>query len=795
MIGNYFVTALRSIKNDKQHFLLNVMGLSIGFCAAILVALFTVNEMSYDVQHPNANNVYRVSQDYSKLGLSVIPFFNYIQSKRTLAYTQVEDFFALTPVEEIRKIETNVTIDGKGYKLDHLYGATNNISDFIHLNVLVGNIVSALSVPNNLALSHSEAIRLFGNINILGETLSHQKGNYTIAAVFEDLPENTHFTFNSLTHIEHDPAKKFVNNSYIYLRLAPEVDISALEETLTTLYFDGQFKGKIAIKLQPLLDLHLKVNTPFEMKAGGSRQVVAICAALSVVLIVIASFNFINMTIAQSAKRAKEVGVRKALGASKGQLINQFLCESLFIALFALLIAYAMVELSIPSFNLLVDRQLTLDYGSFFTAITIVVAATVGILAGLYPALFISSFSAKRVLNGDLQRGSTAILIRKSLLTLQSALSVSLIITAIVLQQQLAFLQSIPLGYEVKNRLVISNLPKDEVLTKENNALMTQISKISGISKVSILDTELTVSVNNTFKPIWPNGESSDHLTPIIGTGYDIVQSLGLTLLAGRDFSAKYPSDWAYKENNTSNMATIITASVAKEAGYSNYQEVIGKELTFRSSIMRVVGVVADVKVGNGKVENNNIMFLCGRSYNTVVEILLSFDEQNLPIIKQQLEQALADSLNIYEPEINLLSANYQRALVGEKRISQVVSLFSGLVIFLTCLGTFGLASFATLCRKKEVAMRKVLGASRLSIVNLLAKEFLLLVALSIVIAFPLSYWLIGDWLANFNDRIAQAPWVYLASAVIVTVITWLTVASLAFKAASSRPSLILRDE
>jgi putative ABC transport system permease protein len=795
MFTNYWTTALGVFKQQKQHFLLNVMGLSVGFCAAILVALFTINEMSYDDQHPNASNVYRVSQDYSKLGLGELPLFNFIQSERALAYTEVQAFFALTSVEEIKKIEINVTIEGERYKLDHLYGATNNISSFIHLPVISGDLISALSTPNHLALSRSEAIRLFGNVNIIGKTLAHKKGNYTIAAVFEDLPENTHFTFNSLTYIEHDPAKKFVNNSYIYLRLMPDVDIPALEKTLTALYFDGQLKGKVDIKLQPLLDLHLTAKTPFEMKVGGTSQVVNICAALSILLIVIASFNFINMTIAQSTKRAKEVGVRKALGASKGQLVNQFLCESLLVALFALLIAYAMVELSLPSFNLLVDRQLTLDYGSSFSVITLFIAATVGILAGLYPALFISSFSAKRVLSGDLQRGTTAIWVRKILLTLQIALSVSLIIAAIVLQQQLAFLQNIPLGYEIKQRLVISDLGKDLVLTKENNILMTQISKISGVNKISVLDTELTVSMNNTMKPVWPNGESSERLTPIIGTGYDIADTLGLTLLAGRDFSAKFSSDWFYKKNTISHIATIITESVAQEAGYTNYQDIIGKEFTFRSSIMRIVGVVADIKVGNGKVSSSNIMFLCGWSQNTVVDILLTIDEQQLLLIKQQISQILAEHWSIYEPKISLLTDNYERVLQGNMRISNVVSLFSGLAIFLTCLGTFGLASFAALCRQKEVTMRKVLGASQLSLVNLLAKEFLILVIISIVIAYPLTYWLVDDWLENFNDHIVQDMWAYLISALSITTITWLTVASVAFKAANTKPSLILRNE
>lgn len=795
MFLSYWTTAVRSLRQHKQHFILNVLGLSIGFGAAILVAMFTINEMSYDTQHPNATSVYRITQDYSKLGLMVLPLFNYHQAQRAMAYTQVEDFFSLTSVQDIGEIPNNVTLNGKGYKLNNLYGASNNIKDFVHLPIVSGDIVKALSTPNNLALSRSEALRIFGDTNIIGKTLTHKNGLYTVAAVFENLPENTHFIFQNLTFVEHDSSRIYVNNSYIYLRLTSDNNIPALEKTLTDLYFDGQLKGKVTLELEPLLDIHLLAKSAFEMKTGGTNQVVLICAALSVLLIVIASVNFINMSIAQSAKRAKEVGVRKALGAHKGQIISQFLCESLLLALFSLLIAYILVELTLPSFNALIDRQLLLDYNSTFTLVTLVITLAVSVLAGLYPALFISSFSAKRVLSGDLQRGKTAVWVRKGLLVIQAALSVALIIAAVVLHQQLTFLQNMPLGYEIKNRLVISGLPKAEVLTKENNTLISQISAIAGVQQITQLDTQLTVSVSNTIKPTWPNGESSEQLTPIIGVGYGVVKSLGLTLLAGRDFSQKFSSDWFTKNDNITRVAAIITESVARESGYNNYQDVIGKTLVSNSLRLHVVGVVSDVKVGNSKSANMNVMFLCGLSFNPLVDVLLTAEPRDLIKIKHQLNKVLSKSFNIYEPKIHLLSDNYKHSLIRDKRIADVVTLFSGLAIFLTCLGTFGLSSFSTLCRQKEVAMRKVLGATRFSLVNLLAKEFLLLVLVSITIAFPLTFWLVNDWLSNFNDRIDQSLWVYLLSALGVATITWLTVASLAFKMACTRPSLILHHE
>ncbi|QZO12912.1 ABC transporter permease [Pseudoalteromonas piscicida] len=798
MIVNYLITALRAFKQQKQHFILNVLGLSVGLAAAILVALFAKNELSYDNQQPHAERVYRIAQDYSQLGLGVVPVFNYINGTRALEYSQVEEVFALTMVEFTREAEVDVTVKNQGFKLNDLYGATANIENFIDMETVAGSLSRAMSVPNSIALSSSEAQRIFGRTNVVGETLQHKNGQYTVGAVFTDLPENTHFGFKNLVSVEHDPANTDITSSYVYLRLAPQTDVTALEKTLTEKYYFGDFKGRLSLQLHPLTDLHFTAKSPFEMKVGGAKQVVMICVGLSVLLILIAGFNFINMTVAQSTKRAKEVGVRKALGASKSQLVAQFLSESVLVSLLAMTIACVLVELLLPSFNNLVGRELSIDYASMFSVVVVTVAVTVGLLAGLYPAFFISSFSAKRVLSGDLQRGSTAIWVRKSLLTVQAALAVGLIIASITLQYQLAHLQNLPLGYETTQRLVVSEVPVKAAFTKAPTSLVKQFAAIEGVEHISVIDTQLTRSINNTLVPTWPNGEQSQSLTPVIGTSYEVVKGLGLTLLAGRDFSREFAGDWSNRVNGVTTIGTIITESVAKQAGYSNVADIIGKTIkdTGRNVEMRVVGVVADVKVGNAQEASSNIMFLLGFTYfNPTSEVILTINPQYLAQIRQDVISVLAKTANVYEPEINLLSDSYRAVLSGDERISKVVLIFTALAVFLTCLGTFGLASFATVRRQKEVAVRKVLGASRLSIVNILAKEFLTLVGVSIAIAYPVTYWLVGDWLANFNDRIEQTMWVYGAAALVVAGITWLTVATLAFKAASTRPSLILRYE
>ena len=798
MIFNYLITALRAFKQQKQHFLLNVIGLSVGLAAAILVALFAKNELSFDKQQPDADRVYRVAQDYSKLGLGTIPIYSYTRGTQALDFSQVEDVFALKMVEFTREAEVDVKHNNEGFKLNNLYAATANIEDFIAMDVLAGNIKEAISTPNSLALSESEALRIFGTVNVVGETLNHANGSYTVRAVFADLPDNTHFGFQALVYAEHISEDLGNTIHYVYLKLTAGTDIPALEQQLAEQAFTGDFKGKIFIELHSILDLHLTANSPFEMKTGGTKQVVTICIGLSILLVLIASFNFINMTVAQSTKRAKEVGVRKALGASKTQLVNQFLSESVLVAVLSMVLACVLVELVMPSFNNLVDRELVLNYASSFGAGIVVVAIVVGVLAGLYPAFFISSFSAKRVLSGDLQRGSTAIWVRKSLLTFQASLAIGLIIGSATLLQQLSHLQNLPLGYQTAQRLVISEVPVGQVFTQQPSMVVNKLLAIVGVQHVGIIDTQLTRSINNTLRPTWPNGEYSGGITPIVGTSFEVVKSLGLELLAGRDFSREFAGDWANRVDGVTHVGTIVTETVAKQAGFTNVADIIGKSIkdVGRNVDMRVVGVVADVKIGNAQNANTDIMFLLGFSYfNPTSEVVLTVNPHNVVSIRQQAAEVLAQHANVFEPKIELLSDSYKEVLKGDQRISQVVLIFTGLAVFLTCLGTFGLASFSAARRQKEVAVRKVLGASRISIVNILAKEFLVLVGVSIAIAYPVTYLLVGDWLANFNDRIDQAIWVYGIAAIIVAGITWVTVASLAFKAASTRPSLILRYE
>ena len=800
MVVNYLVTALRSIKKDKQHFFLNLTGFSVGLAAAILMALFAQNELSYDKQHPDYDRVYLGHSDFTAAGLQVTSTSNFSATDKLNNHSQIEAIFKLTDTQNKRlELKDLVQVDGNYHRLNDFYAATSNILDFMALDIIYGDITYALTQPGQLALSETEALRLFGELQVVGNTIDHAEGQYTIGAVFKDLPRNTHFSLNSLIHLPSEFEQE--GYGYVYFKLRANADISALEQQLTNEHqIDQPWRGKRGVtnSLMNMQKLHLHSDSPFAMKKGGSSTVLQICIGLSVILILIASINFINLNIAQSVKRAKEVGVRKALGATKVQVIVQFLTESLLVVTLAGLLAFTIVELTLPEFNQLMDRQLSLSYSSEFMLATIFVIFVAGLLSGLYPALFIASFSAKRVLSGDLARGGTAIFVRKLTLCFQGVLSVGLIIAAGSLYQQMSLINQLEVGYEKPSRLVIKNLPSEALFTPGDNSLLREIKNLNGVDQVTITNTDLTHDMQGNLALTWPNGERLEGMQPTVATGYYAVDTLGLNLLAGRDFSPEFGGDW-YEVDAEGNgtLGVLVTRRMVELAGYQDLESVVGMTLIKTSAQMsaKIVGVIDDVKIGSARQQALPVSFNLGYSLHNTGHIVVKTTNADMTEISKKIQEIISDKLHLSDVQITQLSEDYANVHKNENQALKMVTIFSLLAIFLTCLGTFGLSSFATMRRQKEVAMRKVLGASRISIVNLLAKEFLLLMAVSILIALPLSYWLVSDWLENFNERITQSVWVYFSSAVIVTVITWLTVASLGFKAASSRPSLILRYE
>ncbi len=804
MFTSYIVSAFRAIKKQKQHFILNSLGLSVGLAAAILIALYVQFERSYDHFQPNSERTYRLDQYFKPMRIDV-PI---VPAAATDTFAKISGVEGILNLLNLGSKQTVVNIKGQEYSLKNSLQASANIQEFIKLDTLSGDIKTGLSKPNHLIITRSEALRLLGKLDVVGVNLPHRNGSWTIAAVIEDLPDNTHLSFDSLSYVPpklYDLANLRANNSRTYLRLTKTADKAAIAQAMEQFLIEQSYRGQdiVEVKLQGMETIYLTSNSSHEMKPSGSKKTVNIAMCLSALLMFVASINFINISIAQAGSRAKEVSVRKALGANKSQLVIQFLVESLLVVLLSTCFACIIIELLLPEFNAWLGKELIFEYRSTFAINVLVSALVLGLLSGLYPAVFMASFTAKSALNGAFYTGKVVVMIRKCLLILQSALAVSLMVAVILLHQQVSLLTTLPTGYAKEQRLEVFGIPTNKTYSKENNEILNKIKAIEGVEDAVLISDQLSNIIGNGSAITWSGADSDSNIVQYVATGFNAARGLGLTLLAGRDFSREFTSDWQHEINAEQNQASVlITESLANTLGYDVLEQAIGQffNATREDGIVssqryKIVGVVADVNVGSARTEPSNLYFVCGLVVNTQIGLNITFNTKDFIQVKADLTRLLQQELSVVAPDLYLVEQVYQNLYQQDHKLSQLMATFAGLATFLTCMGIFGLSSFSVLRRQKEIAMRKVLGGTRVSIVNLLAKEFLVLVLLSILLAFPLTYWLVGDWLAGFNERIEQSVWVYLLAALVVAAITWLTVASLAFKASSTRPSLILRDE
>ncbi|MFC0118248.1 FtsX-like permease family protein [Pseudoalteromonas xiamenensis] len=795
MIANYAKTAWRTLSRYKQHSMLNVAGLAIGLAATLLVAQYARYELSYDKQQPDVERVFRVESDFSALGVGSVPSANYELAKAFQALPQVEDVFSLTPVKDVDESWMYVTRGENQFKLDKLFLSYANIRQFIALDVISGDLERTLSTPRHLALSQSEAYRLFGSELVVGETLSNQAGLFTVGAVFKDLPETSHFAFNSLLFMDNLALDSDSSLDYVYVKVHFPFDKSALEAQLFSRYAFGEDKKYLKLQLMPLKDLYFSGQSPYEMKPGGSLLAIQICLSLCFILLVVAIVNFINLSVAQGALRAKEIGVRKALGATRGQLFWQFMMETSVITLVAMCLGYALVELSLPLFNSLVDRQIEIFWHLDILAVLIAMTVMVTLLAGSYPAWYLSAQNTKAILQGESVQGRSAIRLRKGLLIIQSSFAIGLVIAAMVLPAQLAYLQAQPTGYEKEQKLVLQSMPNGTVFTQTPSALVEQLAKFEGVRHVGIVDSLMTEGFMYSLQFTFADGFESAQSFPGVGTGFGAVETLGLNLLAGRDFDKSFASDWFHRDESGRHVSILITRSLAKTAGYDIPELAINKTIKALGINMHIVGVVEDVQLGQTREAHTQVVFLCGFSMTFSKNLILTVVPGEHHELFEQIRALVAVELNIYEPNLFWLDEEYAHTFAADTRLANIVQVFSLLAIFLAALGTYGLASFSILRRQKELAIRKVLGAGRFGITLLVAKEFVTLVLLSAVLAFPLAFWLLDNWLSQFNHRVEQTTWMYVLALVVVSAVTWLTVSLLTLRTLSVRPSTILKYE
>lgn len=816
MIGSYFKVAFRNLTKHKFYSIINIAGLAVGVACGILIYLFVSNELSYDTFHENSDRTYRITRHGS---LNATEFHNAVAAA-PMAFSMVSD---LPEVEQAVRFRTGgayfVQKEGSTESTKEKYvGFTDStFFDIFPFQVLEGGKTSALARPNTVAISQEAATKFFRDESPLGNILTFDDDEkYEVTAVFENMPANSHMKFDFLLSMSSlDDSKNNMwlsNNFYTYFRLQDGVDPEAFTVKLNKFYeskiepelqrFAGvglkEFKSVgnfVNIEVQPLSEIYLTSNFTFDIGKTGNQQSVYLFIAIAIFIISLACINFMNLSTARSANRAKEVGVRKALGSYRSHLVRQFLTESILLSMGAFLLSLLIVLMVLPGFNLIAERSLALPFSDIsFLAILIGSSLLVGIIAGFYPAFYLSSFNPVNTLKGRLNLGAGNSALRSSLVVFQFFVSVVLIIGTLVVQKQLRFIQEKKVGFNKEQVLVISDT---YMLGDSRDAFKEEVSKLNQVTSASYSGFLPINGYNRSDQMYWKKGvspgESSSASTQIWRVDEDYIQTMGMELIEGRTFNVDIASD---------SSAIILNEAALRKFAFNDGEERYVETYSFddatdtvypdRFDSYRVIGVVKDFHYESLKENIGPLAFRLGRSTG-VMSIRLSTDDFSNTL--NQVEEKWNATASDLPFNYSFLDDGFDNMYRQEARLGTIFGIFSVLAILIGCLGLFALATFMAEQRIKEIGIRKVLGASVRSLVLMLTKDFSKLIVIAFILAAPLAWWLLSQWLDDYNYRIELTWDLFLIAGLIAFVIAWATVSYQSIKAALSNPVDSLKND
>jgi putative ABC transport system permease protein len=806
MVRNFFIVALRNLRRNIAFSAINIFGLALGIATCLLILLFVEHELSFDRYNEKADRIVRVTLQVKMEGgdikdADVMP---------PVAGALKKDFPEVLEATRLRPYGTPRLTNGKKtFREDAFAFADSNFFRIFTLPLIYGNAATALRQPNNIVITKAVALKYFGDENPLGKTLVFKDDNLapmTVTGVMDEMPENSHFHFSLFASMSslpeaNDPSWT-TSNFHTYLVLPIGYDYKKLEEKLpqeidkylgpqmqkamgVTL---DQFRKKgnnISLFLQPLKDIHLHSNLNGELAANGDIRYVYIFSAIAVFMLLIACINFMNLSTASASKRAKEVGIRKVLGSMKGDLIRQFLAESLLLTALAMALALAFVYWALPVFNTLTGQSLVIHWKATPWVLPSLIGFGLftGLLAGSYPAFFLSSYQPVAVLTGRFTSGKGGSL-RSALVVFQFFISISLIVGTTVVYRQLSYMQHEKLGYDRDQVIVVQ-----EVFWLGRNAdpfrqQLLQDPRVASVSLSGFLPAGQSYDNNYT---VYGDGNSSQLIKTLrYDVDYSYIPTLGMQLAAGRNFSKDFGSD---------STGIIVNETAARAFGWG--QHALGHTLTRvendgTRSTSRVIGVVKDFHFRSfHELITPLVMKLGGDLSNMIVKT----KTRDLAGLLATMQTKWTDLKAEAPFSFSFLDNRFKDTFKAEQNIGRILGIFAGLTVLVACLGLFGLATFSAEQRTKEIGIRKVLGASASAIVTLLSKDFLRLVALAFLIAAPVAWIVMNKWLQDFAYRITIDWWIFVLAALLALVITLLTISIRAIKAALANPIQSLRTE
>jgi len=789
MFINYLKITLRNIKRHKAFSFINIAGLGIGLTISLFILLWVHDELSYDRFHKNYKNIYRIVEHWVISDGSVNP-------GATTPYPlgpALRDYY--TEVEESLHfiIEDGTLV---GYKDKRFYENKFAFADAYFFSLfsfplLKGSSETAIKDLNALVISQSMAKKYFGNEDPMGKILTiNARHDFIISGIMLDMPRNSHIQADFICNFEfliaNQWSMRWVDHQYYtYLKLRPDTDVEAFGAKIKTFINDNQRDPTtIHIALQPLKDIHLRSNFNYDMAgtSQGKALYVYIFSIVAVLVLLIACINFMNLATAKSANRAKEIGVRKVSGASKNNLIKQFMGESFFMSFLALLFALICVAVLLPEFNSLSGKNLnsmSIINGSMFFY-SLVLAVITGLLAGIYPALYLSSFNPSYVLKGKLRSGAKSRYFRGALVVLQFSLSIILLIGTFVIRDQLTYMQHKNLGINKDNIIYMEMRGKLKNHRDAFRAELTQNPEIKSVTTSSELPTNIRWATTGVD---WEGKTPGYRIHwSVMSVDFDYIDTFGLEILEGRNFSKEMLTD--------TNTAYIINETGADVLGY---ESAIGKKFSLWDTEGTIIGVVRDFHFNSLHEQIEPLIIKANPRWNSLVFVKIS--SNNIRGVITKIEEINQHMNPDYPFQFHFLDAEYEGIYLSEERTGRLFQCFSFLAIFISCLGLFGLSSFMAEQRTKEIGIRKVLGAKVSVILLQFLRDFTKWVLIANVIAWPIGYFVMRQWLKNFAYRTDFDLRIFFLSGVITLLIAVTTVGYKSIKAATANPVDSLRYE
>jgi putative ABC transport system permease protein len=786
MLNNFFKIAFRNLWKNKGFSFINITGLAIGMASAMLLLMWIYDEVSFDRFHEKRDRIYEAWNRAEFSG----ELHCWNTTPMILAKTMEHDF---------PEVERTVRVN---WPSNYLFSvgekrimSQGNIVDSAFLEMfsfplIEGNPHTALNDMHSVVITQRLAKKIFGNEDPMGKLVKiDNKESFRVTGVAKDLPGNTRFQFEYLIPWSYlhkmggDDTNWGNNSTRTYVLLKPDASLAALQQKMRILKgrYDKE-EAKWEMFLYPIDRWRLYSNFTGAAEDGGRIEFVKLSVIIAAFILLIACINFMNLNTARSEKRAKEVGIRKVVGARKGGLIGQFLGESVLLSFFAALLAVGLVEISLPGFNRVTDKALYIHFGSISGwLIVFAFILFTGILAGSYPAFFLSSFQPVKVLKGGFKKVNALVTPRKILVVLQFSFAIALIICTIIVQQQISHAQDRQTGYD-KNNLIYHFLTGD--IEKNYPLIKTELISSGAASSVTKTSAPLTQAWSDSWGFDWEGKDPNDKTDfDRYSADDDFLKTTGLQLVTGRDLDLK--------KFITDSTAMILNESALK---VMHFKQPLGQIVKDGDMKFHVIGVIKDFILRSPYEPTHPMIIEGGMGFFNVLHIKLS----NLQPTAKSLKQAEA-VFKKYNPEYpfeyHFVDEEYAKKFQDEKRTAVLAAFFSGLTIFISCLGLFGLATYMAETRIKEIGVRKVLGASVRSITFLISKDFLRLVLIAFLIAAPVAWWAMYAWLKNYPYRISIQWWVFILAGGISFLIALLTISYQAIRAAVANPVTSLRSE